>query len=60
MAAIEKFNNANEKVDVLVTSFSVANYGMNLHKACQHGFIIQLPHNWNSIGQAIGRLTRLG
>ena len=39
-------------------SLSVA--GLNLHKCCCRGLIMQYPWNWPSILQVIGRLFRIG
>lgn len=58
--AIEAINDAEDETKVLVTTYLVGGTGVNLHKACHHGIILQLPRNFSELYQAIMRLPRLG
>ncbi|KAI8718083.1 hypothetical protein NCS52_00886300 [Fusarium sp. LHS14.1] len=58
--AIQAFNNPNEDVGALITTFQLAGFGINLHGACHHGIIVEYPQNLSTILHAIGRLWRLG
>lgn len=58
-AAIDKFNNPGTQVDLLVTSIDLSAYGLNLHKCCCKGIILQWPWNANHLLQILGRLPRI-
>ncbi len=40
--AYDRFNKKGSSVDVFLTSFNIAAYGLNLQYDCWHGVIIQL------------------
>ncbi|KAI0185230.1 hypothetical protein EV127DRAFT_515486 [Xylaria flabelliformis] len=57
---IDKFNDPESNVDILLTSMDLSAYGLNLHKACCKGIILQWPWNANHLLQILGRLPRIG
>ncbi|KAI0448461.1 hypothetical protein F5B21DRAFT_497473 [Xylaria acuta] len=59
-ACIDKFNDPDSDVDILLTSMDLSAYGLNLHKCCCKGIIIQWPWNANHLLQILGRLPRIG
>ena len=58
--AIEAMNDAEDETKVLVTTYDIGGPGVNIHKACHHGIVLQLPRNFSEFYQAIMRLPRLG
>lgn len=58
--AVADFNSKVTKVDVLVTSMKLAPYGLNMHRNCCRGLILQYSWSGNAMMQAVGRLTRPG
>ena len=57
---VEQFNNKRSGMHCLVLSISLSVAGLNLHKCCCRGLIMQYPWNWPTILQVIGRLFRIG
>ncbi|EPE06078.1 snf2 family helicase [Ophiostoma piceae UAMH 11346] len=49
-----------DQLAALMTSMSVASYGLNLHKCCADGVVLQFSWSYNAIHQATGRILRLG
>ncbi|KAL7955900.1 P-loop containing nucleoside triphosphate hydrolase protein [Trichoderma compactum] len=58
--AIEDFNNPAKPYICLVTSLQLSAFGVNLHKACHRGLILEQPINQAILLQAQGRLWRIG
>ncbi|KAF2969221.1 hypothetical protein GQX73_g4328 [Xylaria multiplex] len=58
--AIDKFNDPDSDVQILLTSMDLSAYGLNLHKSCCKGIVIQWPWNANHLIQILGRLPRIG
>ncbi|PNP56079.1 hypothetical protein THARTR1_03604 [Trichoderma harzianum] len=58
--AIEEFNNPAKPYTCLVTSLQLSAFGVNLHKACHRGLILEQPNNQAILLQAQGRLWRIG
>ncbi|KAF4442657.1 hypothetical protein F53441_11698 [Fusarium austroafricanum] len=58
--AVREFNNPGSLVDVLVTSFQLCGFGLNLHRVCHYGIIVEYPLNLPTMIHALGRLWRLG
>jgi SNF2 family DNA or RNA helicase len=58
--ACAKFNTRNSPVDVLLTSLSIASYGLNLQHDCYKGLLLQYTWNINTILQVFGRIVRVG
>ncbi|KAL6693655.1 P-loop containing nucleoside triphosphate hydrolase protein [Trichoderma pleuroticola] len=58
--AIEEFNNPAKPYICLVTSLQLSAFGVNLHKACHRGLILEQPNNQAILLQAQGRLWRIG
>ncbi|KAI0423822.1 hypothetical protein F5Y09DRAFT_354502 [Xylaria sp. FL1042] len=56
---IDKFNDPETDIQILVTSMDLSAYGLNLHKACCKGMVIQWPWNANHLLQILGRLPRI-
>lgn len=59
-AAVAKFNDPSTPHTCLVTSLQLSAFGLNLHKACHRGIILESPVNLSHTIQALGRLYRLG
>ena len=59
-AALGRFNDPESDSRFLLMTFKLGGQGLNVHKAANHVYIVEFPYNWNSVNQAIGRLTRLG
>ncbi|GAB1309796.1 hypothetical protein MFIFM68171_00006 [Madurella fahalii] len=57
---VELFNNPASNMDCLVLNMSLSSAGLNLHKCCCRGIILQYPWNWPTIHQTIGRISRIG
>ena len=58
--AVALFQDPDEDVDVFVSSITVSGTGLNLHRACHRGIILQLPSSWDKMDQGFGRLERVG
>ncbi|KAH6605463.1 hypothetical protein Trco_007170 [Trichoderma cornu-damae] len=58
--AVEAFNNPASPYTCLVTSLQLSAFGVNFHKACHRGLILELPTNLAIVLQAQGRLWRIG
>jgi hypothetical protein len=58
--AINRFNDPSSGCQVLLTTFSCAASGLNLHEACYNIAILEAPLNISTLLQAIGRVHRLG
>ncbi|KAL5085555.1 hypothetical protein Trisim1_010169 [Trichoderma cf. simile WF8] len=58
--AVEAFNNPATPYTCLVTSLQLSAFGVNLHKACHRGLILEQPINQAILLQAQGRLWRIG
>ena len=43
---------------MLVCSARVGGFGLNLHKACSDGVVLELPASYQALVQAFGRLYR--
>ncbi|KAL7951502.1 P-loop containing nucleoside triphosphate hydrolase protein [Trichoderma barbatum] len=59
-AAVEAFNNPASPYTCLVTSLQLSAFGVNFHKACHRGLILEQPMNQAILLQAQGRLWRIG
>jgi hypothetical protein len=59
-AYIDQFNDPDTDIQILLTSMDLSAYGLNLHKACCKGIIVQWPWNANHLLQILGRLPRIG
>ncbi|KAI0096179.1 hypothetical protein F4776DRAFT_669584 [Hypoxylon sp. NC0597] len=57
---VADFNNPDSQVDILVTSMELSAFGLNLHKACNKGIVVQWPWSANHLIQILGRLPRIG
>ncbi|RTE76983.1 hypothetical protein BHE90_008561 [Fusarium euwallaceae] len=58
--AIQAFNDPNEDVGALISTFQLNGFGVNLHEACHHEIIVEYPHNLSTVLHGFGRLWRLG
>ncbi|KAM0258612.1 hypothetical protein ACHAQJ_003783 [Trichoderma viride] len=58
--AVEAFNNTLSPYTCLVASLELSAFGLNLHKSCHRGIIVELPLNGSTLLSAIGRLWRIG
>lgn len=58
--ALSRFNNKDSTCQFLLTSFQLGGQRLNVHKAANNGYVVQLPHNLNTVNQGLGRLTRIG
>jgi hypothetical protein len=58
--AVADFNDPTSPFDCLVTSMQLSAHGVNFHKACHHGVLVENGNNTSSVLQAMGRLWRLG
>ncbi|KAK4136002.1 hypothetical protein BT67DRAFT_440134 [Trichocladium antarcticum] len=57
---VQMFNNPASNLDCLVLNMSLSSAGLNLHKCCRRGLILQYPWNWPTVLQTMGRLFRIG
>ncbi|KAF5634692.1 hypothetical protein F52700_5885 [Fusarium sp. NRRL 52700] len=57
---VRQFNDPESQVDVLVTSFQLDGFGMNLQRACHHGIVVEYPKNLPTMLHGFGRLWRIG
>ncbi|XXG99537.1 hypothetical protein Hte_005876 [Hypoxylon texense] len=57
---IADFNDPSTEIDVLVTSMELSAFGLNLHKSCNKGIVVQYPWSANHLMQILGRLPRIG
>ncbi|KAI1390401.1 uncharacterized protein F4822DRAFT_443255 [Hypoxylon trugodes] len=57
---VEKFNDPKSDVQILVISMELSAFGLNLHKSCARGIIVQWPWSANHLMQMLGRLPRIG
>lgn len=57
---MQAFNDPTSDVNVFVTSLALASYGLNFHRCCARGLVLQFPWNANAVLQAFGRLVRVG
>lgn len=57
---VEAFNNPQSPYTCLVTTLQLSAFGLNLHKSCHRGIIMELPSNHATLLNAIGRLWRIG
>lgn len=58
--AVEAFNNPASGYTCLVTSLQLSAFGLNFHKCCHRGLIMELPANLAIVLHAQGRLWRIG
>lgn len=58
--AVETFNNPASKYTCLITSLQLSAFGINFHKCCHRGLIMEYPANLAIVLQAQGRLWRIG
>ncbi|KAL6822556.1 P-loop containing nucleoside triphosphate hydrolase protein [Trichoderma camerunense] len=58
--AVEAFNDPTTPYICLVTSLQLSAFGVNLHKACHRGLILEQPISQAILLQAQGRLWRIG
>jgi hypothetical protein len=58
--AMDDWNSATSKVDVLVLNSSVSSAGLNCHKQCSVGIGLAFVWNVSTVLQMIGRLLRIG
>src|SRR2546430_583764 len=58
--AINRFNDPSSGCQILLTTFSCAASGLNLHEACYNVVVLEAPLNISTLLQAIGRVHRLG
>ncbi|KAH6610611.1 hypothetical protein Trco_000631 [Trichoderma cornu-damae] len=58
--AIDAFNNEASPYTCLVTSLQLSALGVNFHRACHRGLILEIPTNASTLLQATGRLWRIG
>ncbi|KAH7146311.1 P-loop containing nucleoside triphosphate hydrolase protein [Dactylonectria macrodidyma] len=59
-SAIARFNDRTNDYQCLITSMKLAAFGVNFHKACHHGIIVEPPENLSILLHATGRLWRIG
>lgn len=59
-AMVEKFNDPDSTVRVLLTTFSCGSLGLNLHSQCSRVVLLETPLNHNATIQTLGRVHRLG
>ncbi|KAH8729722.1 P-loop containing nucleoside triphosphate hydrolase protein [Ilyonectria robusta] len=59
-AAVEHFNDSSSPYTVLITSMQLAAFGVNFHKACHRGLIMESVSNLSTEVQATGRTWRIG
>ncbi|RYP74279.1 hypothetical protein DL771_003100 [Monosporascus sp. 5C6A] len=57
---IQAFNNANSKLQMLLTSIELSAFALNLQWESCKGMVIQWPWSINHLLQVLGRLIRLG
>ncbi|KAF4494608.1 hypothetical protein FAGAP_9261 [Fusarium agapanthi] len=57
---VRQFNDPESQVDVLVSSFQLDGFGMNLQGACRHGIVVEYPKNLPTMLHGFGRLWRIG
>ncbi|KAI1765258.1 P-loop containing nucleoside triphosphate hydrolase protein [Hypoxylon sp. FL1150] len=57
---VADFNDPKSDVDILITSMELSAFGLNLHKACAKGIVVQYPWSANHLVQILGRLPRIG
>ncbi|QYS93755.1 hypothetical protein H0G86_001124 [Trichoderma simmonsii] len=57
---VQSFNNPSSHYTCLVTSLQLSAFGVNFHKACHRGLILEMPANLSIVFQAMGRLWSLG
>lgn len=58
--AARAFDSSESNVAVLLVTFQVGAYGLNLHHACSRVVVAETPRNLNTLWQAAGRVHRLG
>ncbi|RFU76606.1 hypothetical protein TARUN_5632 [Trichoderma arundinaceum] len=58
--AVEAFNKPLSPYTCLVASLQLSAFGLNLHKSCHRGIIMELPPNHSTLLSALGRLWRIG
>ena len=59
-SAVAAFNDEASGMNIFITSLQLASFGLNLHRCCSRGLVIQFTWTANQILQAIGRLPRPG
>lgn len=59
-SAQRKFNSPDGNVDVLITSTQLNSFGVNYHRMCHRGILLEMPQNLNTQLQVFGRLWRIG
>ncbi|KAF3068361.1 putative snf2 family helicase protein [Daldinia childiae] len=57
---IQDFNDPKADVDIFVSSIELSACGINLHKSCCKGILVQWPWSCNNLVQTLGRLPRIG
>lgn len=57
---IQDFNDPTSDVDIFISSVELSAYGINLHKSCCKGILVQWPWSCNHLMQVLGRLPRIG
>ncbi|KAF4957344.1 hypothetical protein FSARC_11343 [Fusarium sarcochroum] len=50
--AINRFNDANQETDALITTFALGSAGLNFHGACHRGLILEYPTNLDDMVDA--------
>ena len=57
---VDAFNDDNSDVEFLVINISLSMAGLNLHRNCCRGIVVQYSWNYWSLFQVFGRLYRMG
>lgn len=57
---INKWNDPETDIQVLVTSLAISNSGIDLHKCCSTAIFMCLHYNGANLDHAMGRLIRIG
>ena len=59
-SAVAQFNDPDTSYTCLISSLQLSAFGVNFHKACHRGIIVESPINLSHELQALGRLYRIG
>ena len=59
-SAVARFGDPSSHYVALVTSFAILPYGVDFHRQCHHGYLLEEPRNLSMAMQVIGRLYRIG